>query len=131
MFATLALIAQEFQGPERGTAIAAWGATIGGAVAVGPLVGGALTDGLGWEWILFVNVPIGIGARIPPPQAQPGVADSDAKRLDWAGLILASAQLGLFADLGLLRGNAELGSGLIVGSLAAAVVLLVAFVLFE
>ena len=45
MFATsLALIAQEFQGPERGTAIAAWGATIGGAVAVGPLVGGALTD---------------------------------------------------------------------------------------
>ena len=61
MFATsLALIAQEFQGQERGTAIGAWGATIGGAVAVGPLVGGALTEGLGWEWIFFVNVPIGI-----------------------------------------------------------------------
>src|SRR5215208_1612579 len=63
MFATsLALIAQEFQGPDRGTAIAAWGATIGGAVAVGPLVGGALTDALGWEWIFFVNVPIGVAA---------------------------------------------------------------------
>src|ERR687888_556166 len=81
MFATsLALIAQEFQGPERGTAIAAWGATIGGAVAVGPLVGGALTDGFGWEWIFFVNVPIGIGTVLlaqtqageaPQPGAQP------------------------------------------------------------
>src|SRR3954467_2200542 len=65
MFATsLALIAQEFQGKERGTAIGAWGATIGGAVAVGPLIGGALTEGLGWEWIFFVNVPIGVGTII-------------------------------------------------------------------
>ncbi len=65
MFATsLALIAQEFQGRERGTAIGVWGATIGGAVAVGPLVGGALTEALGWEWIFFVNVPIGIGAIV-------------------------------------------------------------------
>src|SRR3954452_13334200 len=61
MFATsLALIAQEFQGRERGTAIAAWGATIGGAVAVGPLLGGVLTEWLSWRWIFFVNVPIGI-----------------------------------------------------------------------
>ena len=83
MFATsLALIAQEFQGPERGTAIAAWGATIGGAVAVGPLVGGALTDGFGWEWIFFVNVPIGIGTVILA-QTQAGESrDPEAKRLD-------------------------------------------------
>jgi EmrB/QacA subfamily drug resistance transporter len=60
MFATsLALIAQEFHGRERGTAVGAWGATIGGAVAIGPLIGGALTEGLGWEWIFFVNVPVG------------------------------------------------------------------------
>src|ERR671922_76876 len=65
MFATsLALIAQEFQGRERGTAFGIWGATIGFAVAVGPLVGGALTEGLGWEWIFFVNVPIGVGTVI-------------------------------------------------------------------
>lgn len=52
MFATtLALIAQEFDGRERATALGAWGATVGGAIAIGPLVGGALTDGLGWEWI--------------------------------------------------------------------------------
>ena len=132
MFATsLALIAQEFQGPQRGTAIAAWGATIGGAVAVGPLVGGALTDGLGWEWIFFVNVPIGIGTVILA-QTQAGESrDPEAKRLDWAGLTTFS--LGLFALIfGLLRGNAEgWGSGLIVGALVAAAVLLAAFVLFE
>src|SRR3954471_14821692 len=132
MFATsLALIAQEFQGPQRGTAIAAWGSTIGGAVAVGPLVGGALTDAFGWEWIFFVNVPIGIGTVILA-QTQAGESrDPDAKRLDFAGLITFSG--GLFALIyGLLRGNAEgWSSGIIVGSLAAAVVLLSAFVFVE
>src|SRR6478672_1143818 len=65
MFATsLALIGQEFQGRDRATAIGVWGATIGGAVAIGPLVGGLLTEGLGWEWIFFVNVPIGIAAIV-------------------------------------------------------------------
>ena len=39
-----------------------FGGTIGGAVAIGPLVGGAITEGLGWEWVFFVNVPIGIAA---------------------------------------------------------------------
>ncbi|MEA2458879.1 MAG: hypothetical protein QOC95_1851, partial [Thermoleophilaceae bacterium] len=61
LFATsLALLAQTFQGRERGTAFGIWGATIGGAVAIGPLVGGALTDSLGWQWIFLVNVPIGL-----------------------------------------------------------------------
>src|SRR6476469_6576244 len=63
LFATsLALIAQAFTGRDRATAFGIWGATIGAAVAIGPLVGGALTDTLGWEWIFFVNVPIGIAA---------------------------------------------------------------------
>src|SRR5580698_3055491 len=61
MFATsLALLAQTFSGKERGTAFGAYGAVIGGAVAVGPLVGGAITSGIGWRWIFFVNVPIGV-----------------------------------------------------------------------
>lgn len=61
MFATsLALIAQEFQGRERGTAFGIWGATIGFAVAVGPLVGGGLTEGLGWQWIFYINLPVGL-----------------------------------------------------------------------
>ena len=60
MFATsLALIAQEFHGRERGTALGIWGATAGASIAVGPLIGGALTSGIDWRWVFFVNVPIG------------------------------------------------------------------------
>ena len=65
MFATsLALVAQAFAGKERGTAIGIYGAVIGGAVAVGPLVGGAITTGIGWRWIFFINIPIGVVAVI-------------------------------------------------------------------
>ena len=65
MFATsLALIGQEFHGKDRATAFGVWGATIGGAVAIGPLVGGVITEHLGWEWIFFVNVPIGLVAIV-------------------------------------------------------------------
>jgi EmrB/QacA subfamily drug resistance transporter len=132
MFATsLALIAQEFQGHERGTAIAAWGATVGGAVAIGPLVGGALTDGLGWQWIFFVNIPIGIATIAIAVTRMVNVRDPDAERLDWAGLISFSGALFLLI-FGLLRGTDEgWGSTLIVSVLAGAVALLVIFVLVE
>jgi EmrB/QacA subfamily drug resistance transporter len=132
MFATsLALIAQEFQGHERGTAIAAWGATVGGAVAIGPLVGGALTDGLGWQWIFFVNIPIGIATIAISVTRMVNVRDPDAERLDWAGLVSFSGALFLLI-FGLLRGTDEgWGSTLIVCVLVGAVALLVIFVLVE
>src|SRR3979490_470793 len=63
MFATsLALLAQEFQGRERGTAFGIWGAALSVAAAIGPLLGGALTEGFGWPSIFVINVPIGIVA---------------------------------------------------------------------
>ena len=132
MFATtLALIAQEFRGPERATAFGIWGATIGGAVAIGPLVGGAITDAFGWEWIFFVNVPIGIGA-IALTQAK--LAESrnpDAEPIDWPGLATFSAALFLLV-YGLVRGNPDgWSSGHIVASLVGSVVLLAAFVAIE
>jgi EmrB/QacA subfamily drug resistance transporter len=129
MFATsLALIAQEFQGRERGTAIGAWGATIGGAVAVGPLIGGALTEGFGWEWIFFVNVPIGIAAIALTTTKLANLKAPDPSPIDWAGL--ATFSLGLFGLIfGLIRGNAEgWASPQILTPLIAAGVLLVAFV---
>ncbi|MFN2613041.1 MAG: MFS transporter [Solirubrobacterales bacterium] len=132
MFATsLALIAQEFQGPDRGTAIAAWGATIGGAVAIGPLVGGALTEGLGWEWIFFVNIPIGVAAVVIALRKAGESHDPDASGVDWAGLVTFSGAL--FAlNFGLLRGNAEgWSSSVIVGSLVGAAALLMAFLAVE
>ena len=63
MFAvSLALLANAFHGRERGTAFGIWGATTGAAVAIGPLVGGVLTEWAGWRWIFFVNIPIGVAA---------------------------------------------------------------------
>ncbi len=132
MFATsLALIAQEFQGRERGVAIAAWGATVGGAVAVGPLVGGILTDGLGWQWIFFVNLPIGIATIAMSSTRLVNVRDPDAERLDWAGLVTFSGALFLLI-FALLRGSDEgWGSTLIVSMLAGAAILLGAFLAVE
>jgi EmrB/QacA subfamily drug resistance transporter len=132
MFATsLALIAQEFQGKERGTAIGAWGATIGGAVAVGPLIGGALTEGLGWEWIFFVNVPIGVAAIVLTTTKLANLKAPDPSPLDWPGVTAFS--LGLFGLIfGLIRGNADgWTSPQILASLIAAGVLLVAFVVIQ
>src|SRR5215204_2315294 len=132
MFATsLALIAQEFAPHERGTAFGIWGATTGFAVAVGPLVGGALTEAFGWEWIFLVNVPIGLltaaitVARVPESERDP------RSRIDWAGVLTFSA--GLFClILALIRGNDEgWTSAQIFGLLAAAVILIAVFATIE
>ena len=132
MFATsLALIGQEFHGRDRATAFGVWGATIGGAVAVGPLVGGVLTEHLGWEWIFFVNIPIGIVAIALTEIRLVNVAAQDARRIDVPGVVTWSAALFLLI-LGLIRGNPEgWGSTQIVAALAGAVVLLGAFVAVE
>jgi EmrB/QacA subfamily drug resistance transporter len=132
MFATaLALIAQEFDGRERAQAIGIWGATVGGAVAVGPLIGGALTDAFGWEWIFFVNVPIGVAAILLTETRVANVAASDPQPIDWPGLVTFS--LGLFGLIfGLIRGNPEgWSSAQILASLGAAAVLLGIFVALE
>ncbi len=132
MFATsLALIAQEFRGREFGTAIAVWGATVGAAVAVGPLVGGALTEGLGWEWIFFVNVPVGAVALGLAVLRMREYSDPDPRGIDVGGLVTSSAALFLLV-FGLLRGNAEgWGSAVIVASLVGALVLFAVFVALE
>ena len=133
MFAvSLALIAQEFPaGRERGTAMGIYGATIGGAVAVGPLVGGALTDSLGWESIFFLNVPIGAAAIAVTYLRLRETRDPNATRVDWPGVATFSTALFLLV-LGLVRGNDEgWGSTLIVSLFAGAVVLLAAFVAIE
>jgi EmrB/QacA subfamily drug resistance transporter len=133
MFAvSLALIAQEFNaGRERGTAMGVYGATIGVAVAVGPLVGGALTEWIGWESIFFLNVPIGIAAIAITYTKLRETRDPNASRIDWAGLVTFSTSLFLLV-LGLLRGNDEgWGSPLIVSLLAGAAALMILFLAIE
>src|SRR5829696_7180321 len=133
MFAvSLALLAQEFRsGSERGMAMGIYGATIGIAVAIGPLVGGLLTDGLGWESVFLLNVPIGIAAIGVTYWKLAESRDPNATRIDWGGLLTFSTALFLLV-LALVRGNAEgWGSTPIVASLLAAAVLMAAFFAIE
>src|SRR5918994_1013922 len=133
MFAvSLALIAQEFTaGRERGTAMGIYGATIGVAVAIGPLVGGALTDSLGWESIFYLNVPIGIAAIAVTYLKLRESRDPNATGVDWAGVATFSGALFLLV-LALVRGNDEgWGSSLIVSLFAGAGALFAAFLAIE
>jgi EmrB/QacA subfamily drug resistance transporter len=133
MFAvSLALIAQEFTaGRERGMAMGVYGATIGVAVAIGPLVGGALTDSLGWESIFYLNVPIGLAAIAVTYLKLSESRDPGATRVDWAGVATFSSSLFLLV-LALVRGNDEgWGSTLIVSLFAGAAALFAAFLAIE
>ncbi len=129
MYATsLALLAQEFHGRERGTALGIWGATTGAAVAIGPLVGGVLTETLGWESIFFINVPIGLAAIVVTLARVPESRDPTGKSIDWIGTGTFTAALFLLA-LGLIRGDTVgWGSTEIVSMFVASVVLLALFV---
>jgi EmrB/QacA subfamily drug resistance transporter len=132
MFATsLALIAQEFHGRERGTAFGAWGATIGLAAAVGPLLGGVLTEGLGWASIFFINVPIGIAAVVLTLTKVSESRNPGGKRIDWIGTITFTAALFLLV-FAIIRGNTwGWGSTKIVLLLGAGCVLLAVFLVSQ
>ncbi len=132
LFATaLALIGAEYRGPEIGGAIAIWGATIGAAVASGPLVGGIITDALDWRWVFFVNVPVGAFALWVAATRMGESRDPQATRTDVWGLLTFSASLFLIV-FGVLRGNAEgWSSAQILGSLIGGGVLLAVFVAVE
>jgi EmrB/QacA subfamily drug resistance transporter len=132
MFAvSLAIVAQEFHGRERGTAFGIWGATIGLAVAIGPLVGGALTEYAGWRWIFFVNIPIGVVCVTGAIRELHESRDEQHAGFDAVGFVLLTG--GLFAlVLSLLRGN-DWGwsSPQVIGLLVGAVVLLGTFGVLE
>jgi EmrB/QacA subfamily drug resistance transporter len=127
-----ALVAQEFpSGPERGMAMGIYGGTIGMAVAVGPLIGGVLTDSLGWESVFLINVPIGIAAIAVTYWKVAESRDPNATRIDWGGLVTFSSALFLLV-LALVRGNDEgWGSTVIVSLFGAAAVLMAAFFAIE
>jgi EmrB/QacA subfamily drug resistance transporter len=132
MFATsLALIAQAFHGKERGVAFGVFGGVIGAAVAIGPVVGGVITSGIGWEWIFFVNVPIGIAAVFLTLSQVSESRDPDAKGVDWIGLVTFSGSLFLLV-FALIQGNEKgWGSTRILSFLIGSAVLFVVFLIAE
>jgi predicted MFS family arabinose efflux permease len=104
---------------------------IGGAVAIGPLVGGVVTEHLGWEWIFYINVPIGLIAIALTELRLENVAAQDPQRIDLPGLVTFSLALFLLI-FGLIRGNpAGWGSTEVLASLIGAVVLMLVFVAIE
>jgi EmrB/QacA subfamily drug resistance transporter len=132
MFASsLAILANEFEGAERGLALGVWGGITGAALAIGPLVGGLLTDAASWRWVFLVNLPIGALLTWLTVRSLPESRDEQPRPVDVAGM--ATFGIACFlATYGLIRGNADgWGSTPIVGSLAAAAALAIVFVAIE
>ncbi|TSE00628.1 MFS transporter [Skermania sp. ID1734] len=132
MFATsLALLAQAFPPKERGVAFGVFGAVTGVAVAVGPVLGGALTSWLSWRWIFFVNLPIGIVALAVTLLRVRESRDPARRPVDWAGCVTFSVALAALV-FGLIRSHADgWTSATVLGSFVAAAVLLIAFIAIE
>ena len=130
--ATLSIIAATFPPAQRGTAIGIWAGVSALALAIGPLVGGLITDNFDWSWIFYVNIPVGILAIVASFLFIDESRDeSEEQRLDLPGLLTSS--IGLFAlTYGLIEANTYgWTSGRIVGSFVVAALALVAFVLLE
>jgi EmrB/QacA subfamily drug resistance transporter len=115
---------------KRGLALGVWSGVSGLGVALGPLVGGAVIEGISWQWIFWLNVPVGL-ALAPLAVRRLEESHGPARRLDLPGLVLASAGL-LGVVYGVVRGNpAGWGSAEVVGSIAAGTALLATFVAWE
>ncbi|WGL52263.1 DHA2 family efflux MFS transporter permease subunit [Nocardioides sp. BP30] len=126
---TMAIITRIFPAAQRGKAMAVWGATAGVAMVVGPVLGGVLTDALGWEWIFFVNIPVGIVGLILAIRWVPALPTHEHS-FDWLGVALSGVGLFLLA-FGIQEGHDKHWAGWILAMIVGGVVFLVAFVLWQ
>ncbi|MDH2443724.1 DHA2 family efflux MFS transporter permease subunit [Amnibacterium sp. CER49] len=128
---TMAVITRIFPPERRGQALGLWGATAGVATLVGPILGGLLVDGLGWQWIFFVNVPIGVVAFVLAMRNVPAL-ETHPHRFDVLGVVLSA--VGLFLLVFGLQEGQTYDWGTITGPISvwslivAGVVVLAAFV---
>ncbi|MGP9017728.1 DHA2 family efflux MFS transporter permease subunit [Streptomyces sp. BR1] len=127
---TLTLLSAAVPPAKRGAALGAWGAIAGLAIALGPVVGGAIVEGFSWQWIFWINVPLGL-VLLPLSRAWLAESRGTGATLDVVGTVLLS--LGLFGIvLGLVRGG-TVGwtSGEVLAGFLAGGVLLIAFLAWE
>jgi EmrB/QacA subfamily drug resistance transporter len=127
---TLTMLAGAVSLQRRPLALGAWGAIAGVAVALGPVVGGAIVQDASWQWIFWLNVPIGL-ILVPLAYARLGESRGSATRLDFGGLVLGSS--GLFGLVFALVRTTSVrwASPEVVGPLVAGIALITAFVLYE
>jgi EmrB/QacA subfamily drug resistance transporter len=127
---TLTILSAAVPPARRGLALGVWGGISGLAVAIGPVVGGAVVEGLSWQWIFWLNVPIGV-VLLPIARMRLTETKGPNGSLDLPGLALASTGL-LGIVWGLIRGNEHGWTSLgVAGPIVAGVVLVAAFVLWE
>jgi EmrB/QacA subfamily drug resistance transporter len=126
---TLTILSAALPPERRGAALGAWSGIAGLAVAMGPLVGGAVVEGISWQWIFWINVPVGLVLLALSPQLRESHGPDKALDLPGLGLVSAGA---LGVVWGLIHGNGDgwTSSG-VLGTLIGGVVLLAAFVAFE
>jgi EmrB/QacA subfamily drug resistance transporter len=127
---TLTLLAEAFPPQRRGVAIGVWSGISGVAVALGPLVGGAVVQAASWHWIFWINVPIGI-VLVPLAVSRLAESHGPSRQLDLRGLALASS--GLFGVVyGLVRSQSQgWTSAEVLVALGAGVLLVAAFIAYE
>src|SRR5215212_3602032 len=130
--AALSIVTTTFsEGAERNKALGVWGAVAGSGGAAGVLLGGVLTQFAGWEWVLFVNTPIGLAAAFIAPRLLSESRDQDSKTFDVGGAVSVTAGLALFVYALVNANQAGWGSGETIGLGALAIALLAAFVVIE
>lgn len=132
MFATtLPLLGAAYQGRDRSVALGVWGAVSGAAAAMGPIVGGLLTEGPGWRWIFFVNLPVSVVSMWLTLRVVPESKGRAGRRVDWAGTVTFALFAGALT-YGVVRAGSEgWTSASTVVTLAVAVLALAAFVAVE
>ena len=130
--AALSLVTVLFEeGAERNKAMGVWGAVAGSGGAVGVLLGGMLTEWAGWEWVLFVNVPVGIAAALLAPRVLPESRNEGHRHFDFAGAISITAGLSLLVYTLVDANSAGWGSAQTLGLGALALGLIAAFYVIE
>ena len=131
--AALSIVTTTFSdGAERNKALGVWGAVAGSGGAAGVLLGGILTDGLGWEWVLWVNVPVSLIAfALSPRLIAESRAESETRAFDVAGAVTVTAALSILVYALVDANDAGWGSSQTIGLIALSLVLLAAFVAIE
>jgi EmrB/QacA subfamily drug resistance transporter len=131
--AALSIVTTIFRdGAERNKALGVWGAVAGSGGAAGVLLGGILTDGLGWEWVLWVNVPVSLIAfALTPRLIAESRATNEARAFDVAGAVSVTAALSILVYAVVDAESSGWGSSKTVGLLALSAILLAAFVAIE
>src|SRR5262249_46067957 len=131
---TLTLLAEAFPTEKRGVAIGLWGGITGLAVASGPVLGGAVVDGIGWPWVFWLNVPPGLPlglALIPLALTKLTESFGPRPQLDMPGLALAGAGL-LAVAWGLMRATDQgWSSAEVLGSLAGGLAIMAGWIAWE